>query len=182
MIKIAISRKANSGKNTVAKLLEKNLKIKANTLAFADPIKEIILSTFPSSNRSDLFGASELRDKIVPGLSVSYRYLLQKIGTSFKEFDNNVWINNLDSKLLLSTSDLVIVSDLRFINEYDYLKKNNFLLIRINRKCYNNIKHESEVEQEKIPDSSFNYVLNNYYNLDYLEHKIKDIIKNISTE
>ena len=66
MIKIAISGKANSGKNTLAKLIKQELKQQSinscKFLAFADPIKKMSLIAFPDIPKKWLYGSSNYRD------------------------------------------------------------------------------------------------------------------------
>lgn len=185
MIKIGISGKVNSGKNTLASFLAHNLMSndhsKFEILAFADKIKEIILQMFLNAQKECLFGPSELRKQPVPNLfecgnQVTHRDLLLKIGKMGRNFDENFWINHVDDKINRLKKQLVIISDARFANEFSYLKKNNFFLIRIRRNESPNINDISETEQNIINDDQFDYVIDNSGTL----QDLKDVVKTIS--
>jgi len=172
MIKIAISGKAKSGKNTVAEILQSHLNMQTLLVAFADPIKEIAYQMFPTTIRDDLWGPSEKRELKVKNrnngyYNFSYRDLLKDIGTFARQKDPDTWINiMLDTykESFIQHDDVFIVTDLRYINEYAALKKEDFFFIRIKR---DNLQladsHASEAEQDSIPDSDFNYIVNNNY-------------------
>ena len=61
------------------------------------------------------------------------RKLIQSFAQKLKEIDENVWINYLDNKLKteLKDEDYIVIDDLRFPNEYNYLRKNNFIIIKL---------------------------------------------------
>jgi dephospho-CoA kinase len=63
------------------------------------------------------------------GLEIT-RDLLQGIGKFFREFDDDVWIRYLGRKIQTST-DSIVVDDIRRMNEVEYLKSLGFKIIRI---------------------------------------------------
>lgn len=67
----------------------------------------------------------------------------------------------------------VIISDTRFKNEIDGLSRAGVKLVRIRRKGYEKpaYDHPSETEQVDIPDSEFDYILDNDQDLDVLATK-----------
>lgn len=195
MIKIAISGKANSGKNTLSKLIIKEFKKISNInnlisyqVAFADPIKKIVKTIFPQIPNKHLFGSSSLRNEVILGAfkeskPLTVRDALIDIGTSARSYNNDIWIENLKNKLnTLSLKDdfsIFIVPDLRFRNEFDFLKENNFFFIRIKRNGSSNINHESEIGQESILDTEFDYIVSNNGTLKNLKEEVVKIVKNI---
>jgi len=181
MLKLAISGKAGTGKDTLTSLLEKEFSCSQyfiKHMAFADPIKEIVLQMYPQLEREYLFGPSEYRNKIIDGSfkngkPLTIRELLQDIGEDYKKYNSKIWINALNEKFIKIKDkvDMVIVSDLRSIDEFDYLKNNHYFLIRIKREDIKYMDHISETEQEKISDSQFNYVIyNNGPLIDLMNH------------
>jgi hypothetical protein len=74
----------------------------------------------------------------------------------------------------------VVVSDCRFYNEIIGIKNAGGIIIKINRSNsgLNGLAaaHQSETEQDLIPDAEFNYVIDNNSTLSDLEFKISNII------
>lgn len=70
----------------------------------------------------------------------------------------------------------VVITDMRFENEVDAVLGAGGIVIRIKRPDAGLSgeagKHASEEEQASIPDSKFNYILNNDSSLDALEKKV----------
>lgn len=207
MYKIAISGKANSGKNTTANIILQELaKIKSKEqlineiVAFADPIKEIILKMFPQKACKDfLYGRSELRALEIPGSidvngnPLTYRQALIDIGTMARKYNPNVWVDCFDCtyKNILSKNNILknagqqtealIVSDLRFKEELDYLKQENFYLIKIKRNKITKIDHASETQQDGFSDQDFNSILNNNGTMEDLRSQILNILPDIAS-
>ncbi len=195
MYKIALLGKANSGKNAAAKIFDAEIYhyLKANNnpfngtefMAFADPVKEIARIMFPGLPRKFFYGASKFRSEIIPNLykdgnPLTVRDILLEIGTNGRKLDSNVWVNALDANLLkVKNKSLVIITDLRFINEYEYLKSRGFTLIKVFRDDSSNIDHQSETEQDQLLDNQFNFIIDNNGNLTNLKNMIKNIITQI---
>lgn len=188
MYSIAISGKANSGKNTVYKLLVEELGISANyvrDIAFADPIKEGLLKLYPSAKRECLFGPSKLRAELIPGLNVTYRQVLCDLGAQARRYDKDHWIKILTDEYEKEAefvsrgarTKAFIVTDLRFPNEHAALRKLSFnAIIRVKREEQLNLADVSETSQDKLPDSVFDFVIDNNSTLDALKEKCKTIV------
>lgn len=188
MILISVSGKANTGKNTLSKLLAEEIKSrlydwKGNVfIAFADPIKEIVRIMFPNLPKKYLFGSSEFRNKVIPGAfkngsPLTIRMALTDIGTDFKNYNYNLWLDVFNKKLAKSyKKSSVIVTDVRFKNEFDYLKQLGFYQIRIYRDEVVKSNHISETNQDTIKDSEFNYVVNNSGTLEDLKAQVVKIV------
>jgi hypothetical protein len=211
--RIAISGKANTGKDTTANMLavselawkydlysfEERFAFRSGfgvselawkydlysyeKLAFANPIKEIISTMFPSLDREYLFGSSEHRNKIITisqetGQPITIRQLLQDIGERCKSIDPMIWINALDYSISQNKDrKLIIVSDLRFIDEYKYLKNNGFFIIRIIKNTDQNMTHISETQQECLTDDKFDYTINNNGSINELNENVSKIVE-----
>lgn len=197
MYKIAVSGKANSGKDTISRYFKdcfdpvwenKSFTVhKAVNIAFADPIKEMILQMYPNLEREYLFGDSKYRDSIIPGSyhdgkPLTIRVLLQELGESCKGYNPKIWIDAFDTKFRAAQfrgDNLVIASDLRFIDEFNYLKENGFYIVRIFRGEKEGMNHVSETQQKQIKDSDFDKVINNNSGLADLRAIINEISKSL---
>lgn len=176
MYKIAITGKANTGKNTLATYLARQFVNKNGPLydvefiAFADSIKEIIRIMFPKLPKKYLYGSSKYRSEVIPGAikdgkPLTIRQLLIDLGTVGRTYKENLWLEVFDHKLAKVTKKnptMVVVTDVRFRNEFDHLKKSGFFMIKLYRDEVAKIDHLSETNQDSIKDSEFDcVVLNN---------------------
>lgn len=193
MYKIAITGKANTGKNTISKLLFQELKLNmAKYLAFADPIKEMIEIAYPEIPKDWLYGSSEGRKNVIPGafkngVPLTVRQLLIDIGNDFgRAYKSDIWLRNFDNRLEKTLKSrkkakpqAIIVTDCRFRNEFDHLKSLGFYQIRLLRNDCTKIDDISETNQDGIADSEFNYVIRNNGTLEDLENEVKKIISEL---
>lgn len=177
MIKICIAGKSKSGKNTFGELIKQHLSPKAvEIIAFADPIKEIAKIMFPSIPDVFLWGASELRNNIVPGSGEkTVREIIVILGKVGRSFNTNCWVNSLFDNFP-KQADGVVISDLRFLNEYKRVKEENFTLVRIKRSINYVFNDISETELDIIPDSDFDFVIENAGTLEELSQKAREIL------
>jgi hypothetical protein len=198
MIKLAISGKAGSGKDTLARLitkyfiensLAKNSEITQSSLA--DPIKEIVKTMFPRTDNAVLYGPSINRSRIIEnafkdGEPLTYRTLLQDIGTDIgRKYTKNIWLDIMDYKVEDAEEDnkrLFIIPDVRYTNEFYHVKEKGFFTIRLKRQTNYSMLHSSEIEQDQIKDSEFNYVIDNNFSLDSLYDKVVFLVSRINAE
>lgn len=172
---IGITGRKQSGKDTVYQMLIRQLGThRCIRLAFADTLK---------SEVADLFGIdiNELeRRKALPGM----RRFLQFWGTEIRRTDNdNYWIDVLKEKvsLLEPRWEIVIVADVRFINEAECIKElspTRNCLLRIERNAYESCidGHPSELEQQSI---TVDLTVHNTHGLTRLEQEVKWIVTEI---
>jgi hypothetical protein len=189
MYKIAISGRANTGKNTLGKMIVKELRQKTGKnlsvsyMALANPIKSMAYVMFPSIPKKWLYGPSEFRSEIIPGAfkdgkPLTVRQVLFDIGTLLgRGYKDDVWLDNFDEILRQNAkSNIIVVPDERFRNEFDHLKAKGFYQIRLYRPTDEPIiNHISETGQEAIKDSEFDFVIHN-------DKSLKHLRKLISTE
>jgi hypothetical protein len=80
------------------------------------------------------------------------RRFLQELGTGVRDIDPNFWINAWADKAASYLRNIV-VPDVRFLNEAEYLRENGALLIRIGRPGLDNgDRHISETEHLSIQE------------------------------
>lgn len=193
MYKIAISGKANSGKNTVSKFLFDSIHDKVDEkfgpvfkgqicLAFADPIKEMARIMFPHVQRKYFFGSSQYRSEIIPGhfkngQPLTIRQALIDIGTGLgRGYRDSIWLDVFDHRFNKSQNlTTIIVPDVRFRNEFDHLKNKGFYLIRLKREAHLKIDDISETNQDLIDDMEFDCILYNNSSLEKLQKDVDNI-------
>lgn len=142
--------------------------VSASYVAFADPIKEMARIMFPRMPKRVFFGPSQLRDEIIPGAfkdgkPLTVRQLLIDIGTGLgRGYQDSLWLNNFEERFSRLYRGMVVVTDVRFRNEFEYLRKKGFYQIRLYRDTgVPTLNHISESGQDDIGDSEFDYVLHN---------------------
>lgn len=190
MFKIAISGKARTGKNTVSKLLNDHIYGGAVQIAFADPIKLMAEVMFPRLDKEYLYGKSELRSRAIPGAfkdgePLTVRQLLIDIGTGLgRAYKESIWLDAFDFNLeqARAKNKSVIVTDVRFRNEFDHLKKLGFFQIRIVRDEHLEINHISETGQDSIKNEEFDYIIQNNSTLNSLDKKVDQAYSIISSK
>ena len=124
---IGISGYARSGKDTFGEALVRILKqygIKAKTYALATQLKYDITFLTESDFNISAFTVDDQEKKIIRPLLVGY-------GEAWRKADPDHWIKVLDSNFEPKT--LSIVTDIRYVNEADWILNNNGFLLNVNR-------------------------------------------------
>ena len=168
----------------VKQIRSSNTYLSAGYIAFADPIKKMALEMFPKLPRKYLFGPSRYRKEIIPGafkngMPLTVRQLLLDLGTEVgRGYKDDIWLDNFDHGLnKIWHKKIVVVTDVRFRNEFDHLKKLGFYQIRLCRDTGEaGINHKSETDQNAILDNEFDYVLLNNKSLSDLKEEVKNNI------
>ena len=180
---IAISGKANSGKSTVGEIFEK----KGFRLdSFASSVKDIcsILFNFPRDKiegiRSEDRIWRETPDKSMSELlkrDFSPRDAMMLIGgIGRNQIHNDIWIKTLFDRYEKNKTNLLI-TDLRFPNEYEEIRKRKGIIIRINS---NRAKKSSHISECALDNHIFDYIIDNNGTIDDLYEKVNIIITKLS--
>ena len=186
-VKIAISGKAGSGKDTAASFILNHEMMKDFNLtkkAFADPLKEIAGIMYPDIPKEWIYGPSQLRASVIDDSfkeneKLTVRQLLIDIGTNGRNYNENIWIESALADVRKSKEKSFIFSDVRFRNEFDSLKKNGFFMIRVKRKKISKIDSPSENEMDLISDDEFDCVIHNNSSIDSFYKKIDKCLKSL---
>lgn len=169
-MKIAFGYKMGTGKDACVKYLLNNYG--GEKIYFAKPIYDI------------LYYAQKLC-----GLNIEKdRKFLQFIGTNWgREKDPDMWVNLVLKDL--PNSENIYCSDVRFLNEFRNLKNKGWIMIKVNRNTEfihsNRIgtgkeTHISEHELDTLPDSEWDFILDNNSTLENLYIKLDGIVRDIN--
>lgn len=197
---IGISGLIGSGKDTAANyLVNKHHFVK---MSFAGSLKDVLSSTF-NWDRDMLEGITkesrEWRESVdtwwsnrlkIPNFTP--RYAMQHIGTNVMRnyFSDEIWIASLENKILKEKRSIVI-TDCRFENEFNSIKKMGGILARVQRgiepKWISVIKSDFNEFKKLYPDihpseySSVNldydYYINNNMGLEDLYGQIRVMLR-----
>lgn len=166
---IIISGKASSGKSLSANIIKENTN---NTilLAYADYLKMY------AKNISGWDGSEDTKP----------RELLQQLGVELikNNINENMLINRIieDIKVYSYFYDYIVITDARFPNEIESIKKefDNVISVRINRNIYSLDKkyqnHSTETGMDEY--NNYDYVIDNNNDLKALEIKVMEVVKN----
>lgn len=150
---VGLTGYARSGKDTIADFLVKEHGFKK--IAFADPLREGLLAINPlvgdgvrlvdviNEHGWNGYKKSEYSDEI--------RGLMQRTGTEFVRdiIGDNTWIDIAVDRARKATK--VIITDVRFENEFNSVKRLNGVVFRVNRSVVTAMGHSSETGIDKLP-------------------------------
>lgn len=180
---LGLTGNIGSGKTTVMKLFKYSFWV--DEYSFSEPLKKIAINL--GFLEKEVYGTQEDKVKINNFWGISGREFLQKFGTDIcreilpekikMNYDSKtLWIRLFEKYLIdYKNTDLksgfLIVSDVRFFDEADIIKKYNGFIVKIERE--NNKNFQSEHKSEKdINEIKPNVVLRNNGTIDELREKI----------
>ncbi len=183
---IAITGEIGSGKSTLANILINEHKFTEET--FAKPLKQF--ASLLGFAEHQIYGTQEQKLEINDYWNVSGREFLQKFGSEIcrdelsKVIPNmnmngrSLWCRVMEKKILENKN--LVVSDLRFEDEYDLIKAYKGIVIKIVRndnlhnKNGSHNKHISETQMSKIiPD----FTIENNTSIEDLKDKINTVLE-----
>ena len=174
-----------SGKDTLGKILVE--KYNFQKFSFADTLKDITSIIFNWDRKSlegDTNKSREFRETKDDWWSqqldkdITPRKMLQFIGTDLfrNYFHQDIWVKIIERKLIDNKNKNIVITDCRFMNEVEIIKKLRGSIIKINRNITNNDNHSSENQLTNLkPD----YVIDNNKDIANLYSQIKKIIEEI---
>lgn len=179
---IGLTGKKRSGKDTVAEYLVKNHGF--IRIGFADALKNACKEIFNLSD-NQLYGTEEEKERPDEYWKHSAREILQKVGTELfrnelpkhlSNISNDIWIRVVDKKikdLLAAGHNKIVISDVRFENEAEYIKNSGGIIIKLNRPSLSADSHSSEKNIDNIIADN---TINNTSTLEELYTKVENII------
>lgn len=158
---IGISGKKRTGKDTVADIL---VRLHPNTIKyyFAAPLKQ------------EVARACGVSVEYIDAHKANFRLILQGWGTNFRRdlHDKNYWVRKMEIAIAhLEKFNTVVIPDVRFKNEYDFIKKNGGKVLRVSRATGMQDTHPSETELDK---EKFDEIILNDSTIDHL---IEQVVK-----
>lgn len=177
MVLIGLIGPKESGKDTLADYLVSHYRFQKH--AFADPIKQICRIMFLLD--PEQLNDHTLKETIDKKWGLTPRQMMQKLGTDVIRniWDNDFWLKHIDFRLDFNND--IVISDVRFPNEAQWIKDRGGILVRIDDGRINNSSkddtHESETSNADIQEDFC--VFNNKKNLLEFHQEIKHILTTI---
>lgn len=174
-----------SGKTTI----KENILISSNSISyksFTMSNKLKLIGLILGFQHEELYGDIKQKEKINKLWNISGREFMQKMGTEiFREnlpnylpTMNNIWIKMLDEerKKDKNKDKIIIVDDIYFKDEGEYVRNNGGIIIKIIRK---GVESKSDHKSEK-GEIKYDFLVNNIDNdIDNTTKKIIDIINKV---
>lgn len=170
-MKIALCGKMRAGKDTVADMLVKDYDF--YQFKFSQGINEVIEKLFPEDVRS----------------GKKLRRHQQIIGQSMRELDSDVWVKYTMRTVHEFEGCNIVISDLRQSNEADALRREGFVIVKVEADTDvriariiesgdifspSQLNHETELSVDSI---EADFVLTNNHGVDYLRLELTELIK-----
>ena len=167
-------------------------KTRFKKISFATSLKKSLACLF-NWDDEQLNNQKEIVDK---DWDITPRRMCQLLGTEFlrfyckdiintkiifkdeeKEFSYHIKKLFLDNKKNILNNENIIISDIRFQDEYDFVKMIGGITIKINRNVEKNIysNHDSEININKM--INFDYEIDNNFSLGHLYKTINLILE-----
>lgn len=178
---IAFGHQKGVGKDTAAKFLDTFLrvnypKLKIKNIGFADKLKDISYQLFKWGElKRGIFYETHYEEKeiVLPRLEKSPRDIWKLVGNKMREIDLYVWIDNVLKNV---DADIIIISDLRFINEATEIKAAGGMLVKITRP---NVTQGTDPAEIDLKDWTYwDYFIDNRGTLQDLNKDIEQMAKN----
>ena len=163
-LRIAIGHKARSGKDTFADYMVAQYP-NTTRMAFADK-----LYTVAARVQTEL-GYQPVKDP----------KLLQALGQSMKHvYGPNVWVDIIEKKILATDPMVnIIVTDLRFPQEWDMLQRHGFTRVKINRPNRPIDRDPNDISEIALDDYLFDHVIENIGSMDDYRSAIDRLLSDL---
>jgi hypothetical protein len=175
---IGITGRKRHGKDTLGDYLVSNYGY--TKIGFADALKEGCRHIF-GFNDDQLYGNSkEIDDDF---WKASPRKVLQYVGTDLfrdqlskilPEVKDDIWVKVVEKTILQNPDKKYVITDVRFNNELEFIKKYNGLTIKVQRDTLTNI--DSHISESFIDELQTNYTIKNSGTIEELYENFNNIV------
>ncbi len=175
---IGVTGIAGSGKDTFA-LAIKELEPNTDIFAFAGPLKEACKILFNFSN--DQLYDPVIKEEIDDRWKKSPRQILQWLGTDIlrNNIDQNFFITNMKQKIEASKAEYIIITDIRFNNESEFIKSIGGKVIKIERPDAKTTIHSNHITEQGIANDLVDVVISNDSTIEEFRIKANSTVKKL---
>lgn len=132
---IGITGRAGAGKSTVARMLSADYAF--TELALAEPILDMLCALFATAGIDGAWAVERSLKEQPTQLGYSYRHLAQTLGTEWgRHLHPDFWLRVLALRLQSAelATENIVVSDIRFPNEADFITARGGVIVRVLRR------------------------------------------------
>lgn len=174
MVILGLAGPARSGKDSVAEHMALKHGMGANklvmTYALADPIRKAAAAMF-GLDYFEFTGENPDREVVNDFWGISPRVMLQKLGTECgrEVFRQDIWLKRAELELAHAEAggaEVFVISDIRFENEADWIRKQGGFIWHINRPSV--MSEDSHVSENGIKVDETDYIVMNTGDLPWL--------------
>ncbi len=182
---VAITGPKGCGKDTVGQMIKEIYpQHDPETIAFADPIKNVIRHIFNLGDESvysyDRLKRATLKLKDEESFyTIDGRRLVREIGMLMRNYDEKQFTNYVVGAIRYEPTRLWIVTDLRFDNEYTVMKNLGAKIIKITRPSY---RYDGHITERAFDDHLVDKIIMNDGDLDFLRTRVKITMDHIIKE
>lgn len=167
---------AFSGKDTAA-LAIKSLEPNTDLFAFASPLKEAckILFNFTYEQLHDPI----MKEKIDECWGKSPRQIMQWLGTDIlrTHINQDFFVMNMKQKIESSKANYIVVSDIRFDNEAEFIKAMGGKVIKIIRSDAKTTDHSEHITEKGISSDLIDTIIENNGSIEEFQNTVKFVVK-----
>lgn len=174
---IAICGYKRSGKDEIANYITEHMGFKH--VKIAEKLKKVVQLLFDFDDVE-----TSGKEETSHGWSITPRRAMQFVGTDVMQYKiqelmpdigRTFWIRDLIKRNVINKNDKIVISDLRFVHEYNVLLEYDPLILRVVRPdIIQNDSHESENEFMNIP---YHYEIVNDKGIKELHEQINQILR-----
>ncbi len=188
MIIIGITGRKRSGKDTIGEYLVKNHGFVR--VAFADALKEACKIIFGFSDEQ-VYG-DELKEVVDKYWNHSPREILQKVGSELfrdqlsivcENIGNDIWIRSVERKienLQKQGFDRFVVTDVRFENELNFIKKyKNGYTWKVTRNKNNDQEIKVHQSEAMIDELKTDVLIDNVQTIEKLYQTVEEFVSTL---
>ena len=164
---IGFAGKARSGKDTAGKYLVDNYQFAH--YYFAKPLKDGAKAMFNLTDEQ-----IENKEKVIEPWGRSPRELYQLLGTDVaRSIDKRVWIKNAEMFIRKHPGFSVVITDVRFSNEADWIRSKGGVVIYLDSKTRGITNHTSHSSENGLGGDDVDVYMENDGTINQLYEKIE---------
>ncbi len=177
---VGLSGKKRSGKDTVFQMIQK-AGVPALRFGFADPLKE------------EMAWACNVSRDFIEENKDKFRLGLQWWGSEFRRglYGDDYWIKKMEKhvaeekQLLEQLHDtklaFIVITDVRFPNEFDYVRNSGGIMVRVERDT-EETQSDPHPSETALDNHEFDFTISNRLTFAELEEQVSRVIQNIQSK